>query len=116
MVTNNEGRVDRIKALAKRLTESTVDVKQIATSLHGLLNFASVFVLGSALKPIAREYSRLATRPATFDSEAIERLNGRLCTVFSAMRPRTLRVVDPREPLLIYTVPSKVTRHSGGCS
>ena len=86
MVSNNEGRVDRIKALAKRLTESTVDVKQIAASLHGLLNFVSVFVLESALKPTAREYSRLATRPAIFDSKAIERLNGRLCTVFSAKK------------------------------
>ena len=103
VVSNKEGRVDRIKSLARQLTEANANVKQIATSLHGLLNFASGFVLGSALKPIAREYSQMAVRPATYDNEAIIRLNGMLCAVLSAMRPRIFTVTDPREPLLIYT-------------
>ena len=103
VVSNKEGRVDRIKSLARQLTEADANVKQIATSLHGLLNFASGFVLGSALKPIAREYSQMAVRPATYDNEAIIRLNGMLCAVLSAMRPRIFTVTDPREPLLIYT-------------
>ncbi|CAE7927972.1 unnamed protein product, partial [Symbiodinium necroappetens] len=61
-VSNKEGRLERIATMAQKLPAGDCDVKQVATSLHGLLNFASGFVLGSALKPISRAYSRMNAR------------------------------------------------------
>ena len=49
VVSNKEGRVDRIKSLARQLTEANANVKQIATSLHVRLNgMCAVF---SAMRP-----------------------------------------------------------------
>ena len=78
-------------------------MKQVATSLHGLLNFASGFVLGSALKPISRAYSRLAARPSSFSSHDIHRVTELLKIVISNTKPRIFKVADPAKPLLIYT-------------
>ena len=102
-VSNKEGRLERIVKMAQKLPEGDCDVKQVATSLHGLLNFASGFVLGSALKPISRAYSRLAARPSSFGSHDILRVTELLKIVISNTKPRVFKVSDPARPLLIYT-------------
>ena len=48
-VSNKEGRSERIQAIADRMLDDGSDLRQLATSLQGLLNFASGFTLGSSL-------------------------------------------------------------------
>ena len=102
-VANKEGRGARIQALADRMCQDGADLRQLAASLHGLLNFASGFTLGSSLKPIARTCSRIASRPASFGAEAIKQMNDLLKATLSSWRPRTLLVTDPRKPVVLYT-------------
>ncbi|CAE7340979.1 unnamed protein product [Symbiodinium sp. CCMP2456] len=102
-VANKEGRSDRIQALADRMCQDGEDLRQLATSLHGLLNFASGFTLGSSLKPIARTCSRIASRPASFGAEAIKQMNDLLKATLSSWRPRKLHMTDPRKPVILYT-------------
>ena len=102
-VSNKEGRSDHIQSLAERMLDDGADLRQLATSLQGLLNFASGFTLGSSLKPLARTCSRIAARPASFGAEALKQMNDLLRATLSSLKPRLLRVSDPRKPVILYT-------------
>ncbi|CAE7297549.1 F25B4.6 [Symbiodinium sp. CCMP2592] len=102
-ISNKEGRVDRIRGMAGAMLDEGADLRQLATSLHGLLNFASGFTLGSSLKPIARICSRISARPSSFGAEALKQMNDLLAATLSSLRPRTITVSDPRKPVIVYT-------------
>ena len=103
IVANKEGRLTRIVHLAKRLESQEPSSTAVASTLHGLLNFAGAYVLGHSLKPAARAVSAIRFGRAALSQGRLREIIALVKCVTERARPRVIEVNDQSKPLIIYT-------------
>ena len=103
IVANKEGRLARIVHLAERLESQEPCSTAVASTLHGLLNFAGGYVLGQSLKPAARAVSAILFRKAAPSQGRLREIIALVKCVTERARPRVIEVNDQSRPLIIYT-------------
>ena len=100
-VANRPSRIQRsLEMLESYAAKGTVSAPEAAT-VHGLLNYASGFVVGRCLKPAARQFASLQS--GSSDTELISRLCNDTCRIINRMRPREFRFLSSDRPAVIYT-------------
>ena len=103
IVANKEGRLTRIVHLAERLESQEPCSTAVASTLHGLLNFAGGYVLGHSLKPAARAVSAILFRKAAPSQGRLREIIALVKCVTERAQPRVIEVNDQSRPLIIYT-------------
>lgn len=101
-VQNKPGRKERIFQLVSELRQMKGQVKSVAASLAGLLNFCGGFVLGHSLKPATHALSKWAAgdKPtASFTDEVCSLIE----VLVLAAKPQIVTLGSDLRPIIVYT-------------
>ena len=102
-ISNKQGRLDRLLEILERGRNDLDALRAAARQIHGLLNFASGFVLGHSLKPCAQGFSELANFGLSVADHEVEELRCLTATLLRKARPRSVEPCLFSSPLIIYT-------------
>ncbi|CAJ1416944.1 unnamed protein product [Effrenium voratum] len=100
-VENKPERLERIVKLVKEFMQSE-GRKSLASSIHGLLNYASGFVLGLALKMYTNVFAGLAAGKLALEEHVNRRLD-ELLELLPRQCPRCIQISTDERPCVIYT-------------
>ena len=100
-VENKPERLERIVKLVKEFMQSE-GRKSLASSIHGLLNYASGFVLGLALKMYTNVFAGLAAGTLALEEHVNRRLD-ELLELLPRQCPRCIQISTDERPCVIYT-------------
>jgi hypothetical protein len=103
MVGNKPGRAEKIISLLEALRDSDHFDRNALTALHGLLNFAGGFVMGSALKPASRAIAKCLARDVDNPLEGAKRAAALAITILQGSEPKLVHCGHAVPPLLVYT-------------
>eukprot|EP00435_Cladocopium_sp_Y103_P008155 s2534_g2.t1 len=101
-VTNKPERLKRINRMVQKVsTEGRVTATD-AASIHGLLNFASGFILGKSLQTSAHGFSMLASG-VSLSEHHLRDLCEHTSIILDALEPREINLPMQPIPVIIYT-------------
>ena len=106
IMSNREGRVEGIRSMVQKL-RSDSGQRNLVPVIQGHLNFASSFIMGRALQPLARS---LSWKMSTEDHAD---LCGAILDTLKKCKPRTVSWHSPAEPVLLFTDASYEGGRSG---
>ena len=106
VMSNREGRVEGIRSMVQKL-RSDSSQRNLVPVIQGHLNFASSFIMGRALQPLARS---LSWKMSTEDHAD---LCGAILDTLGKCKPRTVSWHSPAEPVLLFTDASYEGGRSG---
>ena len=96
ILANRDGRLESIRSLVEKM-KSEDNPRSMIPVVQGHLNFASSFIMGRALQPLARSLS-WKQEPAHFEA-----LCDTILATLGKCKPRSLSWHSPHHPVLIFT-------------
>ena len=106
VMSNREGRVDGIRSMVQKL-RSDGNQRNLIPVIQGHLNFASSFIMGRMLQPLARSLSWKMSPDEHAD------LCSAILDTLGKCKPRTVSWRSPAQPILLFTDASYEGGRSG---
>ncbi len=102
-VGNKPGRISKLKELLLGMKSRRKITRPEAQSMHGLLNYASGFFLGSSLKTASRAFSNLISGARTGEGDEVVKLCDFTAQMLDLLQPRSWNCWGDDRPILVFT-------------